>query len=84
MYKAAHYFLLPNYPSERQGGYGLVNARIGWESPARTWSVEAVGKNLFDREYSLFRESTLGFGYDMVLANFGRPAEYAVEATYRF
>jgi iron complex outermembrane receptor protein len=34
-----------------QDGYGLLSARISWESPDATWSAALFGTNLTDEEY---------------------------------
>ncbi len=39
-----------DYP-EQQGDYGLLNARIGWDSPTGTWRAILVGSNLTDEKY---------------------------------
>lgn len=39
-----------DYP-EQQGDYGLLNARIGWDSPTGTWRAMLVGSNLTDEKY---------------------------------
>lgn len=39
-------------PIEVQGGYALVNARIGIGPVDRRWSLELYAQNLFDRDYS--------------------------------
>ena len=38
------------YP-ERQRGYGIINARVGWTSADARWKVEVTGSNLADRNY---------------------------------
>lgn len=37
--------------AEQQGPYGLLNARIGWDSPGGAWRAMVVGDNLLDRAY---------------------------------
>lgn len=40
------------YP-EQQGSYGLVNARLAWNSASDLWKVVLSGSNILDREYIL-------------------------------
>jgi iron complex outermembrane receptor protein len=39
-----------NY-AERQTGYGLWNARVGWDSPEKQWGFAVIGRNLADKGY---------------------------------
>ena len=39
-----------NY-AERQSGYGLWNARVGWDSADERWGFAVIGRNLADRGY---------------------------------
>ncbi len=36
---------------EQQGGYGLLNGRIGWTSADERWGIALVGTNLADHDY---------------------------------
>lgn len=83
-YKSKHEFLLPNYPNEGQKGYAVVNARATWLSPNENWQVSVFGKNIFDKTYRIFGENTIGFGFGIVLAQYGRPAEWGIDVKYRF
>jgi len=72
------------------GGYTLVGARLGWESPDRAWGVFAWGKNLTNKDYDLRR-----WRYPIIPVAFGaigaqgfefvpgQPRTYGVELTYR-
>lgn len=70
-------------PGTTLPGYGLVNLRVGLEDADAGWSVAAVVKNAFDREYYV---GGLGFGslFTYNLAVPGEPRMYSVEARYRF
>jgi len=39
-----------NY-AERQSGYGLWNARVGWDSPESQWGFAIIGRNLANKGY---------------------------------
>lgn len=39
-----------NY-AERQKGYGLWNARVGWDSPEGQWGFAVIGRNLANKGY---------------------------------
>lgn len=51
-YQSSMYFNIYQDPALRQGGYGLLNAGIGWESGAGHWYVEFYGRNLTDKLYA--------------------------------
>ena len=64
----------------RQGGYGLLSARIGWVSPDDRWSVSVWGKNLTDKIY-----------FDEVAGNaqslrgyYAEPRTYGVDLQFAF
>jgi iron complex outermembrane receptor protein len=37
--------------AQQQGDYGLLSARIGWDSPDSKWNLSVIGLNLTDRQY---------------------------------
>lgn len=51
-YQSSMYFNIYQDPALRQGGYGLFNAGIGWESGDEHWYVELYGRNLTDKLYA--------------------------------
>ena len=51
-YQSSIYFNIYQDPALRQGGYGLFNAGIGWESGDERWYVELYGRNLGDKLYA--------------------------------
>jgi iron complex outermembrane receptor protein len=72
------------------GGYTLVGARLGWESPDRAWGVFAWGKNLTGKDYDLrrWRYPIIPVAFGAVGAQGfefvpGQPRTYGVELTYR-
>jgi iron complex outermembrane receptor protein len=51
-YQSSIYFNIYQDPALRQGGYGLFNAGLGWESGDERWYVEVYGRNLGDKLYA--------------------------------
>ena len=65
--------------------YGLLNARVSAFLPKYNLEFSLWGRNLGDEEYEHFRtnfNTTGALGY--VSANYGEPARYGVDVTYRF
>jgi len=63
-----------------QDAYGVINARIGFESADGRWGLALIGENVGDEEYLLTRSDVLG-------QNLGIPAMgelYRLEATLHF
>ena len=63
-----------------EGGYWLVNARIGIKSDAKTWEIYAWAKNLVDKEYRA-QVLTTSIGYP---ETWGLPRTYGVTVNYAF
>jgi outer membrane receptor protein involved in Fe transport len=72
-----------NLQDERQGGFALVNARLGYEPEGGMWRVEAFVENLFDKEYVKDAGNT-GDGLGMPTFIAGEPRFYGLSATLRF
>ncbi|BBC70997.1 TonB-dependent receptor [Altererythrobacter sp. B11] len=72
-----------NIVDEFQGGYALVNARLGYAAPDAAWRVEAFVENLFDQEYIMDAGNT---GDSLGLPTFiaGAPRFYGISASFRF
>lgn len=51
-YQSEIYFNVYQDPAVRQGGYGLINARLGFESRRGDWYVDLYGRNLTDKLYA--------------------------------
>lgn len=71
-----------NIQDERQGGYALVNARLGYTFSDR-YTIEAWVTNLFDEDYILDAGNT---GDAAGLPTFigGQPRMYGIQASVRF
>jgi iron complex outermembrane receptor protein len=83
-YKSSIEFFLPNYPTEGQPAYGLVNARVVLTPNDRPWSVEVFGNNLADEEYRVFAEDGTSLGVPATTAIYGRPREWGLRFKLRF
>jgi iron complex outermembrane receptor protein len=69
-----------SFAGANQGGYGLVNARIGYVSANGTWDVSVYGRNLADEAY--YRNVSLSARWG--LATPGDPRTYGVTFGWRY
>jgi iron complex outermembrane receptor protein len=70
-------------PVEKEKGYTLLNARIGYGAEDGRWEVALWGDNLTDEEYRVYAfDSSLFAG--VVAGVYGKPQTYGVSATFRF
>lgn len=65
-------------------GYELVNARLEWASPERTWLVALGVYNATDEEYYLNKFDLSVFGQPTVEGQPGRPQEWYVSFSRNF
>lgn len=65
-----------NRPAFRQGGYGLINASVGWRG--ENWNVSLYGANLGDKEYYT------NMNTDVRTGAVGVPRIYGVRAGFSF
>jgi iron complex outermembrane recepter protein len=87
-YYGKQYFDAFNTQRDAQGGYGVANARIAFESTGKLgYAVGAWVKNLANREYLAYAlnqkdadTGLLGFDYALV----GEPRTYGIDVTVRF
>jgi iron complex outermembrane receptor protein len=72
-----------NIRDEWQGGYALVNARLGYEAPDGAWRIEGFIENAFDKKYIMDAGNT---GDSLGLPTFiaGAPRFYGIAASFRF
>ncbi len=82
-YRAEHWFQALNNPLDRQGGYGLVNARTTFEIPGRDLTLAVFGLNLADKNYFVTRNDTRS---DLGVATgiFAPGREWGIELSARF
>ena len=52
---------IANSPFEREGGYGLINARLEYSNAEQDWSIALYAINLADQEYTRVRNYFPGF-----------------------
>jgi iron complex outermembrane receptor protein len=82
-YKDEMYMDSNNTPILRQGGYGLVNARLGFVTTDEHWELTLSGSNLSDERY-------LGNGiaaldsFGTAEGYYGPPREWALSLQYRY
>ncbi len=65
-------------------GYELVNARLEWASPDRTWTAAVGGQNLADKEYFLNKFDLSGFGQPTTEGQPGAPREWYFSVSRNF
>ena len=80
-YRSAFFGQIANAPEEREGSYGLFNARVEYLSPDENWSLAAYGVNLADKKYTRVRNYFPGF-IGFALWNTDR-REFGIKARYR-
>lgn len=67
-------------------GYGLLSARLQYDSPNRDWNIALVGTNLANKLYYIGgidfarRETLIGISQ----LDVGRPREYGIQLRYNF
>ena len=70
-------------PVEKEKGYTVLNARIGYGAQDGRWEVAVFGDNLTEEEYRVYAfDSSLFAG--VVAGVYGKPRTYGVRAIYRF
>lgn len=81
-YKSTFYFFAANNPLDVQKPYGIVNTRLGFETPSGL-SVAGYVQNLFDKFYYSQRED-VRTSYDVALSWPAPPRSWGVELGYKF
>ena len=70
-------------PVEKEKGYTVLNARVGYGAQDGRWEVAVFGDNLTDEEYRVYAfDSSLFAG--VVAGVYAKPRTYGVRAMYRF
>ena len=65
-----------------QDAYGVLDARIGWQTASATWQVMVFGRNLLDTQYVVDAGNTgAAFGLPTWIA--GAPRVLGIEARWR-
>ncbi|MEP0316011.1 MAG: TonB-dependent receptor [Hyphomonas sp.] len=77
--------LTPGYVQYiRQGGYGLLNARLRYEFGNSGFSIAAYGKNLTDKKYTTFQLDLASAGLGYFSNSPGTPKTYGIEGRWEF
>jgi iron complex outermembrane receptor protein len=82
-YRSEVWYEATNTPINRQGGYGLWNARASWSADTGTWGVSLYGLNLGDKEYYTNVQDVTG-ALGIAFASVSAPREWGVEVRYNF
>jgi iron complex outermembrane receptor protein len=82
-YRSEVFFEATNTPYNRQGGYGLVNARATYELDDGQWSVAAYGLNLANKFYFTNGQDVTG-QLGVAFASVSPPREWGAEVRYHF
>jgi iron complex outermembrane receptor protein len=67
----------------REGGYGLLNGALTWNSQDRTWQIKLDGKNLTNKYYYSF-ETNYDVTHGVSDGVVGRPREYLISVRRNF
>ncbi|MCY1282929.1 Pesticin receptor [compost metagenome] len=78
---AYHDTLVNSDPLRSTNHYWLANARLAAAPLGGDWEAALYARNLFDREYDLYKGSFLS---NAQMAHSGEPRNVGVELTYRF
>lgn len=81
-WRSAFYGQIANAPQEREGSYGLLNARVEYTPQDEKWRIAAYGVNLSDETYTRVRNYFPGF-IGFALWNTDR-REIGIDASYTF
>ena len=82
-YRSEFWFEAINTAINRQGGYGLVNARLNYQFGNGRWALAAYGLNLGNKFYRTnIQDVTAALG--VAFASVSPPREWGAEVRYRF
>lgn len=84
VHQSAMYIAAVNLPVNRVDGYGLVNARLTWESMDATWQAALGVTNLADKFYYINKYDRAAAPYFVVNGQPGRPREWFITLTRKF
>ena len=82
-YRAAERFAEPEIPAARQGGYGLVNARLSYDFLDNQAQIALWGRNLGDKIYVNSAVPLVG-PMGLIVKGYGVPRTFGAELTYTF
>jgi iron complex outermembrane receptor protein len=81
-YRTKVYNDVSNTESIAQKSFGLLGARLSWQSEKETWNLAAFGTNLTNEIYRVSGAASPSFG--VAESSYGRPLELAARLTRRF
>lgn len=79
-YQSSYFTTIANNPEGQVGAYGVTNARLTFDSPAKDWRLSLAVRNLFDVTYYNSKFFNLG----MTLAQPAPPREVSVTLRRNF
>ncbi len=82
-YRSAVQYGAANAPLEHQAGYGLLNLRVTWTDRSDRFSLAAFGLNVTNVRYWSNAQDVRG-PLGVAFAQIGAPAEWGVEAGFKF
>ncbi len=82
-YRAAERFAEPEIPEAKQGGYGLVNARLSYDFLDNRAQIALWGRNLGDKVYINSAVPIVG-AMGILVQGYGVPRTFGAELTYTF
>ena len=82
-FRSELFFEASNGSGNRQGGYGLFNARATYVSGDGKWSLSAYGLNLANKFYYTNAQDVVGV-LGVSFASVSAPREFGIEARYKF
>tara|TARA_R110002110_G_scaffold205066_1_gene416727 strand:- start:126966 stop:129314 length:2349 start_codon:yes stop_codon:yes gene_type:complete len=68
---------------EVEGDYGLLNMRLTWESPSKTWAVAGYVLNATNEEYFSNGQDVVN-GLGVAFSGVGAPQEFGLDVMYSF
>jgi len=82
-YVSKQYFDLENRPTASQGGYGLLNARLGWKTASGNAGVDLWIRNIANTFYTTDKIDLLsGFGF--IYNRVGDPRTFGATVSMKF
>jgi outer membrane receptor protein involved in Fe transport len=83
-YFTSRYFYAPtDDPLLEQGGYGRLDARLGFQPSDSKWGIDLIGKNLTDRNVAMFGQY-LSTSLGSVVVQKEQPRSVVIQARYHW
>jgi len=68
----------------KQGAFGLLNMRLGWDSDDRLWNAVMIARNLTDRQYITTAANYGGPFLSTVIGRPGDPRTFVFQLSRKF